>query len=141
QIAAVTRHPEFEKPKIDILRFHYRLDGDRLEVSRFVAETKRLLRLEGDSTLESKNIDGSFKIGAAPDVVYAFPGAHEEGLTEAHDGYLWTTMKLSGPAHHPKADLKDRLVAAAQKHFAKGILAPLFKTGKPLIELLQEIYK
>ena len=141
QIAAVTRHPEFEKPKIDILRFHYRLDGNRLEVSRFVAETKGLLRLEGDFTLESKNIDGSFKIGAAPDVVDAFPGAREEVFTEAHDGYLWTTMKLSGPAHHPKEDLKDRLVAAAQKHFAKGILAPLFKTGKPLIEMLQEIYK
>jgi hypothetical protein len=137
----VTRHPQFERPKIDILRFHYRYTGSRIEVSKFVAETKGLFRFEGEFTLEDKNIDGSFKIGAAPDVVDTLPGAREEVFTESRDGYLWTTLHLSGPAHHPNEDLKQRLVAAAQKHFAKGILAPLFKTGKPLIDLLQEIYK
>lgn len=141
QIAAVTRHPQFEKPKIDILRFHYRYTGNRLEVSKFVAETKGLCRLEGEFSLENKNIDGNFKIGAAPDVVDAFPGAREEVFTESQNGYLWTSMKLDGPSNHPREDLKERLIAAAEKHFAKGILAPLFKTGKPLIEMLQEIYK
>jgi len=141
QIAAVTRHPQFEAPKIDILRFHYRYSGNRIDVSKFVAEVKGLCRFEGDFTLEDKNIDGSFKIGAAPDVVETIPGAREEVFTEPRDGYLWTTMKLSGPAHHPNEDLKQRLVAAAQKHLMKGILGPLFKTGKPLIELLEEIYK
>ena len=141
QIAAVTRHPEFEKPKIDILRFHYRYTGNRLEVSKFVAETKGLCRLEGEFSLENKNIDGKFKVGATPDVVDALPGAREKVFTESHDGYLWTTLHLSGPAQHPHEDLKERLVAAAQEHFAKGILAPLFKTGKPLIDTLQEIYK
>jgi hypothetical protein len=141
QIAAVTRHPQFEKPKIDILRLHYRYSGNRIEVSKFEAEAKGLCRLEGEFTLEDKNIDGDFKIGAAPDVVDALPGAREEVFTESHGGYLWTTMKLSGPAHHPREDLKERLVAAAQKHFAKGILAPLFKTGKPVIDALEEIYK
>ena len=141
QLAVVTRHPQFERPKVDVLRFHYRYTGSRLEVSKFVAETKQLCRLEGEFSLEDKNIDGNFKIGAAPDVVDALPGAREKVFTESHDGYLWTTLHLSGPAHHPHEDLKERLVAAAQEHFAKGILGPLFKTGKPLIELLQEIYK
>lgn len=141
QLAVVTRHPQFERPKVDILRFHYRYSGSRLEVSKFVAETKQLCRLEGEFSLEDRNIDGNFKIGAAPDVVDALPGAREKVFTESHDGYLWTTLHLSGPAHHPREDLKERLVAAAQEHFAKGILGPLFKTGKPLIELLEEIYK
>ena len=141
QIAVVTRHPQFEKPKIDILRFHYRYRGNRLDVSKFVAEIKGLCRFEGDFSLENNNIDGNFKIGAAPDVVDTLPGAREEVFTESHDGYLWTTLRLTGPAHHPKEDLKERLVAAAQKHFGKGILAPLFKSGKPLIDTLQEIYK
>ncbi|PYK29850.1 MAG: hypothetical protein DME57_08875 [Verrucomicrobia bacterium] len=141
QIAVVTRHPEFEKPKIDILRFHYRYSGDRLEVSKFEAEIKGLCRFEGEFTLEKQNIEGKFEIGAAPDVVDAIPGAREEVFAESRGRYLWTTMKLSGPAHHPREDLKERLVAAAQKHFAKGFLAPLFKTGKPVIDQLQEIYK
>jgi hypothetical protein len=141
QIAAVTRHPQFEKPKIEILRFHYRLTGDRLDISKFEAEAKGLCRLEGEFTLENKTIDAKFKIGAAPDVVEALPGAREEVFTESRDGYLWTSLNLQGPASHPREDLKQRLIAAAQKHFAKGILAPLFKTGKPVIDLLQDIYK
>lgn len=141
QIAVVTRHPQFERPKIDILRFHYRLSGDRLEVSNFEGEIRGLLRLEGEFSIERGEIDGKFKVGAAPDVVDALPGAREEVFTESRDGYLWTTLHLSGPAQHPREDLKQRLVAAAQKHFAKGILAPLFKTGRPLIEALQEIYR
>ncbi len=141
QIATVTRHPQFEKPKIDILRFHYRLAGDRLEISKFEAESKGLCRLEGEFTIENKNIDAKFKIGAAPDVVEALPGAREEVFTESRAGYLWTSLNLQGPASHPREDLKQRLIAAAQKHFAKGILAPLFKTGKPVIDLLQDIYQ
>jgi hypothetical protein len=141
QIAAVTRHPQFEKPKIDILRFHYRYIGDRIEVSSLEAETKGLCRIEGHFSLENKNIEGSFKVGAAEDVVDAIPGAREEVFAESHDGYLWTTLTLSGPAHHPHEDLKQRLVTAAQNHFGKGLLAPIFKPGKELIDLLQEIYK
>jgi hypothetical protein len=141
QIAAVTRHPQFEKPKIEILRFHYRLTGDRLEISKFEAEAKGLCRLEGEFTIENKMIDGKFKVGAAPDVVETLPGAREEVFTESRDGYLWTSLNLQGPASHPREDLKQRLIAAAQKHFAKGILAPLFKMGKPVTDLLQDIYK
>ena len=141
QIAVVTRHPQFEKPKIDILRFRYRLNGDRLEISAFEGEVRGLLRLEGGFAIDHGEIDGTFKVGAAPDVVETIPGAREKVFTESHDGYLWTTMHLSGPAKHPHEDLKERLVAAAQEHFAKGILAPFFKSGKPLIEMLQQIYK
>lgn len=141
KIAAVTRHPQFEKPKIDVLRFHYRWTGTQLEVSHFEAETKGLCRLEGDFSLDNSNIDGNFKVGAAPDVVDALPGAREKVFTESHDGYLWTTWHLSGPTRHPREDLTPRLVAAAQEHFAKGFLAPIFKPGKGVIDLLQEIYK
>jgi hypothetical protein len=141
KIAVATRHPQFEKPKIDILRLRYRWTGQRLEVSNFKAETKGLCRLEGEFSIENKNIDGNFEVGAAADVVDAIPGAREKVFTESRDGYLWTTLKLSGPADHPREDLKQRLVAAAQEHFAKGLLAPILKPGKALIDLLQEIYQ
>ena len=72
QIAVVTRHPQFEHPKIDILRFRYRLNGDRLEVSNFEGEIRGLCRLEGEFSIERGDIDGRFKVGAAPEVVEAF---------------------------------------------------------------------
>lgn len=140
KVATVTAHPRFEKPKIDILRFHYMWTGDRLEISEFEAEVRGLCRLEGKFTIENKGIDGDFKIGAAPDVLDALPGAREEVFTESRKGYLWTSLKLDGPAGHPREDLKPRLIAAAQKHFAKGLLAPILKSGDALIEQLKNIY-
>jgi hypothetical protein len=141
QVALVTRHPQFEKPKIDILRFRYRLNGDRFEISNFEAEIRGLCRFEGQFSIEHGEIDGRFKVGAAPDVVEAIPGAREKVFTESHGDYLWTTLRLTGPSNHPREDLSKRLVAAAQEHFSKGLLAPIFKPGKELIGQLQEIYK
>jgi hypothetical protein len=141
QIALLTRHPRFEKPTIDVLRFHYRLAGDRLEISNFEVEAKGLCRLEGEFSLQNKTIDGKFKIGAAPDVVETLPGARERVFTESHDGYLWTSLNLQGPANHPREDLKQRLVAAAKEHFGSGLLAPILKPGKAAVDLLQEIYR
>ncbi|MEY2479375.1 MAG: hypothetical protein QOI04_302 [Verrucomicrobiota bacterium] len=141
QIAAATRHPQFEKPKIDILQGRYRWDGAKLEVGELQIESKGLFRIEGAFSIEKGTIEGKFKVGGAPDVVEAIPGAREKVFTESHDGYLWTTMSLSGPLNHPREDLKERLVAAAKEHFAKGFLAPLFKPGQAAIELLNAIYK
>lgn len=141
QIAAVTRHPQFEKPKIDVLRARYRWTGNRLEISMFEIETKGLCRLEGEFSIENQNIDGHFKVGVAPDVASAIPGAREKVFTESRDGYVWTTMTLSGPVHHPREDLKQRLISAAEEHFAKGFLAPIFKPGKNVLEMLNALYK
>ena len=71
----------------------------------------------------------------------AIPGAREKVFTESRNGYLWAPMTLTGPLHHPREDLKERLVSAAQEQFAKGFLAPLFKPGKAVLELLNAIYK
>jgi hypothetical protein len=141
QIAELTRHPQFERPKIDILRTRYKWNGSRLEVTGLEMETKGLFRVEGEFQIEKENIEGKFRIGAASEVVEAIPGAREKVFTESRDGYLWTTMTLQGPVQHPREDLKKRLVAAAEEHFAKGFLAPIFKPGKAMLELLNAIYK
>lgn len=141
QVAAVTRRPQFEKPKIDILHLKYGWNGERLEVTEFEAETKGLLRMEGTFSIEKENIDAKFKIGVAPDVAESIPGAREKVFTESRDGYLWTTMTLQGPLSHPREDLKQRIVAAAKDHFGKKFLAPIFKPGKAVLEMLDAIYK
>jgi hypothetical protein len=73
-------------------------------------------------------------------VLSAIPDAPEKVFTESRDGYLWTAMNLKGPMHHPHEELHDRLVAAAQEQFAKGFLAPIFKPGKIVLELLKALY-
>lgn len=140
QIAALTRHPQFAHLKMSEMRGRYDWNGTRLEVSDLQLEAKQLFRIEGHFTVADKEIDGDFQIGASADVLDSIPGAREKVFTKAHDGYFWTTMKMSGPLKHPREDLKDRLVAAAQEQLAQGFLAPLLKPGQGLLELLKVIY-
>lgn len=141
QIALLTHHPQFDKPRIDVLKGHYSWNGSRLDVAGAEIETKGLFRIEGDFMLEKGNIEGKFRIGVAPDVADAIPGAREKVFLDERAGYLWTTMSLTGPMQHPREDLKQRLVAAAQEHFAKGIFSSIFKPGKEVMGLLDSLYK
>lgn len=141
RVAAVTRHPEFSHLKLSELSAHYELSGARLEVKNFRMEAKKLFRVEGRFAIEEREINGTFQVGATADVLDAIPGARKKVFTEARDGYFWTTMKLSGPLKHPREDLKERLVTAAQEEFVKGFFAPLFKPGQGLLELLKALYQ
>lgn len=140
QIALLTRHPQFKQPKPEIAHLKFRWNGDALEVTELEVEQKGLFRMEGKFRIEHDNINGTFEIGAAPDVIDAIPCAREKVFTTQRAGYLWTTMHLDGPAKHPREDLKQRLLAAAQEHFAKGLLAPILKPGQSVLQLLGEIY-
>jgi len=55
------------------------------------------------------------------------------------EGYLWTKLTLSGTPERLRNDLKPRLVRAAQNHFAKGLLAPIFKPGQTIIQAIEEL--
>jgi hypothetical protein len=141
RIAALTRHPEFAHLKLSELSGRYQWSGSQLEVTDLRMEAKKLFRVEGHFTIAEEEIDGSFQIGATADVLDSIPGAREKVFTRAHDGYFWTSMKLSGPLKHPREDLKERLVAAAKEKLAEGFLAPLFKPGKVVLGLLEALYQ
>lgn len=141
RVAAVTNHPQFGRLKLSELRGRYKWAGAKLEVSELRIEQKNLFRVEGEFTIENKNVEGRFRIGATADVLSAIPGAREKVFTESRDGYFWTSMKLDGPLNHPREDLKARLMTAAEEQLAKRFLAPLFKPGKGILELLNALYE
>lgn len=139
RIAALTHHAQFEHLHLDELRGRYQWSGSKLEVNELRVEQKNLFRIEGFA-IEKESIEGKLRVGATADVLSAIPGAREKVFTESRDGYLWTSMNLSGPLHHPHEDLHGRLVAAAEEQFAKGFLAPIFKPGKIVLEMLKALY-
>ncbi len=140
RIATLTHHRQFEHLKLNELRGRYEWKGSKLAVSELRMEQKDLFRIDGEFAIENERIEGKFRVGATEDVLSAIPGAREKVFTESRDGYLWTTMNLSGPMRHPHEDLHDRLVAAAEEQFAKGFLAPIFKPGKVVLEMLKALY-
>ncbi len=110
-----------------------------LTVKNFLFESKGLVVVEGEFTMKDKRIEGEFQLGVAPEVVDKFPGAREQVFKRSDRGYLWTELALSGPVDKMRDNLKPRLLRAAQDHFSKGLLAPIFKPGQTVVQAIEAL--
>lgn len=149
QVAAFTGAPQFRRMPLQELSGNYEWTQKVLKLTNLVAESKGLLRLEGSCTIaEGGVLDGSLRVGVAPQTLQWLPGSRELVFTVAQNGYVWTDVKISGSMQNPQEDLSSRLAAAirdeaihqgkrfiedipnAAKDGAKGVLdalAPLIK--------------
>ncbi len=103
-------------------------------------ESEGLIRTEGGFTVRANQIDGTLQVGLARSAVRWLPvvGARVFNLPE-RDGYLWTTVHLSGPVNHPTEDLTPRLLAATQQEIldkARQGAGTVIDTAKGLLDLL-----
>ena len=139
RVANFTGRRELARLPINQIKAEYDWNWPRLTVKNFVLESNQLVIVKGEFTMKEKKIEGEFQVGLSPDVVEKFPGAREEVFVRGEEGYLWTKLTLSGTPEHLRNDLKPRLVRAAQNHFAKGLLAPIFKPGQTIIQAIEEL--
>ncbi len=123
--------------RVDDIHGQYEWADGRLVVRDLRAEANGVVCLQGGFTYHGDEVDGSFELGVAPDIVAKFPGAREDVFTREKGGYLWTTVKISGPPGRLRDDLKPRLLRAIEKHFLGGILSPLIKPGKAAVEVIE----
>lgn len=137
--AGFTGESKLNPLRLDEIRGEYEWIGRKLNVRKLRVEARGVLCATGSFIYEKEEIDGTFELGVAPAIVAKFPGAKEEVFTRAEDGYLWTTVKISGPLARPRDDLKPRLLKALEKHFLGGILSPILKPAQGAREVLESI--
>ncbi len=137
--AAFTGKSELSPLRITEGRAKYEWHKDELTVRDLFIEAKRTLCLRGSFTIKEGEIDGTVQLGVAPEIVDKFPGARKEVFTRDEDGYLWTPVKLSGPFAHPRDDLKPRLTKAVENHIAGGLLKPLLKPAKAMMDVIEAL--
>jgi hypothetical protein len=140
KIAAFTGKREFSRLTLESCKAKYRSEGQKLTIEDLSVEARGLMRVEGSCVVREETINGTFKLGVSADVLNSFPGAREEVFTTQRGGYFWTTVKVSGPMKKPREDLKARLIVAAEKHFAKKLLAPILKPGREVVEKLRALF-
>ncbi|MDQ2824502.1 MAG: hypothetical protein M3R29_03550 [Verrucomicrobiota bacterium] len=138
-VANFTGRQELSRLPINQIKADYEWNSPTLTVKNFVLESNGLVVVKGDFTMKEQKIEGEFQLGVTPDLVEKFPGAREEVFKRSADGYLWTDLKVSGRPDRLRDDLKPRLVRAAQNHFAKGLLAPIFKPGQTVIQAIEAL--
>ena len=133
QIAAFTRTQQFRRLTLTNASGDFEQQGDKLRVSKFIAESEGLIRMEGDFTVVGGMLDGAFRVGVTPGSLQWLPGAQAKVFTETRGGYLWAPMRLTGPVNKPNDDLTPRLAAAAQGAVIEGVqnaAGEALKTGK-----------
>jgi len=137
EIATFTRTQQFRRLNLNNASRDFTQDETRLSVKNFVAESDGLIRVEGAFTIENGMIDGSFQVGVTPSSLQWLPGSQAKVFTEAHGGYVWAPMRLTGPANKPNEDLSPKLIAAAQNAVIEGVqnaAGEAVKTGKDAVK-------
>ncbi len=114
---------------------------DTLTVHNLTLESEGLLRVEGDFTVRDRQVEGLFRVGVAVSTV-RWVSQISAALFDLpqHDGYVWTTMHLSGPVDNPHEDLTGRLAASAERAViekAKQGTGAVLDTASGLLDLLK----
>lgn len=144
KIALFTNTQQFRRLSLSQASANFKQLGGRLEVTQFVAESRGLIRIEGEFTVEKEMIDGRFQVGVTPTSLVFIPGSQEKVFVESRGGYVWTSLKLTGPVNQPKEDLTGRLAKAlgdsAVEAVVDGAKDPVKKGGEVIKGILDLVF-
>ena len=140
ELATFTMSERYRQAPLQKARADFDWQDGNLTVTNLLVESEGLLRLEGGFTVRNQLLDGTVQVGVARSALrwMAVVGTQVFNQPE-RDGYVWTTVRLTGPVNRPTEDLTPRLVAAIQdaalkkaQQGANGVL----DTAKSLLDLL-----
>lgn len=136
QIASFTQTQRFRQFALTRASLDFTQKNGQLSARNVVAESEGLLRVEGACTVVAGQIDGTFQVGVTSASLQWLPGSQSRVFTMARGGYLWTSMRLTGPVDHPTEDLTPRLVTAAAGEVLKNVEGTVRETTKGVLDLL-----
>ena len=141
QLALFTASERYRAAPLQNARADFDWNAGNLAVSNLLVESEGLLRAEGGFTVRAGQIDGTLQLGLARSAVRWLPVVGTRVFDQPErDGYLWTTVHLSGPVNHPQEDLTPRLLAATEQEVidkAKQGAGAVIDTARGLLDLLK----
>jgi len=112
-VAEFTGNPAFRRMPLQEISGDFTRENGLLHIKNFAAESKGLLRLEGEATIGQRGeLEGHFRIGVTPQTLHWLPGSRERVFVTARSGYIWTDLKVGGTLEHPTENLTPRLATA-----------------------------
>jgi len=109
KLGSITAKKSIERLELNECSLDLDWNFPRAEVTNIAIEDKGKFRIEGSATVNRKSLSGTIELGAARAYLGWLPNA-EEVFTRDHDGYLWTTVHLSGTIEKPEQDLSPRML-------------------------------
>ena len=113
RVATFTGAPQFRRMPLQDISGSFEWTNERVKITNLVAESKGLLRLEGNCTIAAGGaISGTLRVGVTPQTLQWLPGSRERVFTVVQSGYVWTDVEISGSLQDLREDLSSRLAAA-----------------------------
>jgi len=141
QIALFTQSQQFRTLDLSRASGKFRQSGAQLQVNDFIAESEGLLCMKGAFSIVNGMIDGTFQVGVTASSLRWLPGSQERVFNNAHDGYCWAPMRLTGPTDHPQEDLSPRLIAAAKDKVIEDTSGAIKQTTDSVLDILKPLLK
>jgi hypothetical protein len=114
QAAALTGQKSIEEIKLSRFSLEFEWKYPRVEVRQAEIEADGAFYIKGAVLIDNQNLSGSVQLGATPKYLEWLPRAREV-FAQERDGYLWTTVNLSGTVQRPQEDLSPRVAALLRK--------------------------
>ena len=113
RVATFTGAPQFRRMPLQEISGSFEWTKETVQITNLVAESKGLLRLEGNCTIAAGGaVSGTLRVGVTPQTLQWLPGSRERVFTVVQGGYVWTDVEISGSLQDLREDLSSRLAAA-----------------------------
>ena len=124
-LAKITNERTLEQLALNDCSFALTWNYPRAEIKNISIEEKGKFRAEGAIQVEKKTLNGAIELGVAHRLLDWLPKP-EEVFPHEHDGYLWTTVHLSGTTDAPQQDLSPRIMEVLKEN-PGALLGPLLR--------------
>ena len=108
-VAKTTNEKALERLTLNDCSFALAWNYPKTEIKNIAIEERGKFRAEGTIQVEKKALRGAIELGVARHLLDWLPKP-EEVFPHEHDGYLWTTVHLSGTTDAPQQDLSPRIM-------------------------------
>lgn len=134
KIATYTKSPQFKRLVLSEATVDFLKQGDTTTLPRIAMQSDGLMRIEGSLTIQGQAIAGDLQVGLAPGTLGWIPGAERKVFNQQRDGFLWTSVKVSGTTDDIREDLTGRLVTAAVESLVEETPDKAIDTAKELLK-------
>jgi hypothetical protein len=109
KIAKITGEKELEQLELNVCSLELEWRYPKIDAKHLILEEIGKFRAEGEVIINKKALSGAIQLGVARRLLDWLPKA-EEVFGRERDGYLWTTVHLSGTIDNPQQDLSPRIM-------------------------------
>ncbi len=139
RIAMFTQTQQFRSIGFQRATANFHHANQQLQLRNVSLESTGLLRIEGNCDIQNQTIEGKFDVGVAPATLRWLPGSRSQVFTLEREGYLWTTVRITGPLTNIQEDLSSRLVAAAGTEVIEGVRTTIEQGAQKALDLFRNL--